>query len=103
MYKRQDEEVRTVEDEQLVRAMTRRTLERAGYRVYEAANGADELYGSARLWDALARCGGGKADATMIVQVVREDVAQFVAGAEASDDMAILVLQWRGRQAAVSG
>ncbi len=64
--------------------------------ITEAANGADELYGSARLCDALARCGGGKADATMIVQVVREDVAQFVAGAEASDDMAILALHWHG-------
>ncbi len=64
--------------------------------ITEAANSADALYGNARLRDALARCGGGEADADTIVQVVREDVAQFVAGAEASDDMAILVLYWRG-------
>ena len=63
--------------------------------ITEAVNGADALYGSGRLNDALARC-GSNADADTIVRVVREDVAQFVAGAEASDDMAILVLQWQG-------
>lgn len=64
--------------------------------ITEAANGADALYGRARLRDTLARCAGDRADTDTIVQVVREDVAQFVAGAEASDDMAMLVLHWRG-------
>lgn len=41
--RRGSETILVVEDEQLVRAMTRRTLERAGYRVYEAANGAEAL------------------------------------------------------------
>ncbi len=41
--RRGSETILVVEDEQLVRAMARRTLERAGYRVYEAANGEEAL------------------------------------------------------------
>lgn len=37
------ETIVVAEDEPLVRAMTRRTLERAGYRVYDAPNGAEAL------------------------------------------------------------
>ncbi|MCC6931510.1 MAG: PAS domain S-box protein [Gemmatimonadaceae bacterium] len=37
------ETILVAEDEHLVRTMTRRTLERAGYSVYEAANGAEAL------------------------------------------------------------
>ncbi|HEX4933066.1 MAG TPA: response regulator, partial [Gemmatimonadaceae bacterium] len=40
---RGSETILVAEDEHLVRAMTRRTLERAGYRVYEAANGEEAL------------------------------------------------------------
>jgi adenylate cyclase len=62
--------------------------------ITEAANAAGELYGSTRVRQALAQVGDGGAQA--IVQVLREDVAGFVAGAEASDDLAILVVQWHG-------
>ncbi|MEO7965577.1 MAG: response regulator, partial [Gemmatimonadaceae bacterium] len=37
------ETIVVAEDEPLVRAMTRRTLERAGYRVFDASNGAEAL------------------------------------------------------------
>lgn len=66
--------------------------------ITEAANADSELYGSVRLRDALARS-GSDADADTIVRVLRDDVAQFVAGAEASDDLAILVLHWQGPSA----
>ena len=63
--------------------------------ITEAANGDDALYGSARLRAALAALGvDPSADA--ITRHVREDVGAFVAGAEASDDLAILVLHWIG-------
>lgn len=62
--------------------------------ITEAANGAGDLYGSARMRQALAKAGDGAADD--VVRVLREDVAGFVAGAEASDDLAILVVQWHG-------
>ena len=63
--------------------------------ITEAANGDDALYGSARLRAALAGLGvDPSADA--ITRHVREDVGAFVAGAEASDDLAILVLHWIG-------
>jgi len=47
------ETILVVEDEHLVRAMTRRTLERAGYRVYEAANGEEALTIARELGDRL--------------------------------------------------
>jgi CheY-like chemotaxis protein len=40
---RGSETILIAEDEHLVRAVTRRTLERAGYRVHEAADGAEAL------------------------------------------------------------
>ncbi|MEO8856656.1 MAG: CHASE2 domain-containing protein [Burkholderiaceae bacterium] len=63
--------------------------------ITEATNAADELYGGARLHDALARMGADPS-AEDITRLVREDVGTFVAGAEASDDLAILVLHWVG-------
>lgn len=62
--------------------------------ITEAANGEGELYGGARMRAALSQVGSADADA--IVQALREDVAQFVCGAEASDDLAILVVHWHG-------
>jgi len=62
--------------------------------ITEAANDAGELYGGVRLCAALAQV--GDSDADTIVQALREDVALFVAGAEASDDLAILVVHWHG-------
>ena len=63
--------------------------------ITEAANANAELYGSARLRGALAGLVAGSS-AQDITRQVREDVGAFVAGAEASDDMAILVLHWTG-------
>ncbi len=51
--RRGSETILVVEDEQLVRALTRRTLERTGYRVYEAANGAEALQVVRELGDRL--------------------------------------------------
>ena len=63
--------------------------------ITEAANLAADLYGSARLRAALAAI-GDEAPVDAIVQRLRSDVAEFVDGAEASDDLAILVLRWNG-------
>ena len=63
--------------------------------ITEATNGAGELYGSARLRVALAGLGAG-ASAEDISRQVRQDVGLFVAGAEASDDLAVLVVHWTG-------
>ena len=70
--------------------------------ITEAANDAGDLYGSARLKVVLQNL-DHRASAQSIVNALRQDVEAFVAGAEPSDDMAILVLQWRGRQSAQSG
>ncbi len=63
--------------------------------ITEAANANNELYGSARLRTALAGMALAPT-ASDITCHVREDVGRFVAGAEASDDLAILVLHWKG-------
>jgi serine phosphatase RsbU (regulator of sigma subunit) len=63
--------------------------------ITEASNAAQELYGSARLRAALAGLPAAP-DAATITRAVREDVGRFVAGAEPSDDLAILVVYWRG-------
>ena len=63
--------------------------------ITEATNSAGELYGSARLRAALASLGAG-VSADAITRQVRQDVGIFVAGAEASDDLALLVLHWIG-------
>ena len=70
--------------------------------ITEAANDAGDLYGSARLKVVLQNL-DHRASAQSIVNALRQDVEAFVAGAEPSDDMAILVLQWRGRQSAQCG
>lgn len=63
--------------------------------ITEAANAAQELYGNGRLRAVLAGLDVAS-DAATITHGVREDVGRFVAGAEASDDLAILVLHWKG-------
>ncbi len=63
--------------------------------ITEAANNAGELFGGLRLRHALASLGTGSS-ANAITRQVREDVGVFVAGAEASDDLAVLVLHWKG-------
>lgn len=63
--------------------------------ITEAANRAEELYGSTRLRDALAALELAPS-APDIMHHLRENVGRFVDGAEASDDLAILVLHWKG-------
>lgn len=70
--------------------------------ITEAANAAQELYGGRRLHDALAVL-DSRAEAHGITQQVRQDVGRFVAGAEPSDDLAILVLHWKGPGAPAAG
>lgn len=63
--------------------------------ITEASNNTSELYGSSRLRQALASVELGPSASDM-TQHLRHDVARFVDGAEASDDLAILVLHWKG-------
>jgi serine phosphatase RsbU (regulator of sigma subunit)/CHASE2 domain-containing sensor protein len=66
--------------------------------VTEAMNPAGELYGAGRLRQALER--GRKAEnPAALVSAVRADIAQFVGGAEAADDLTLLVLRWNGPSA----
>ncbi len=51
--RRGSETILVVEDEELVRSMARRTLEREGYRVHEAANGVEGLAVATQLGEAL--------------------------------------------------
>lgn len=63
--------------------------------ITEAADPLGQLYGSGRMRDALAAL-EPRQGVDAIVAALRRDVADFVAGAEASDDLAILVLRWQG-------
>jgi adenylate cyclase len=71
--------------------------------VTEAQNAACELYGRARLTSLLRGSSGRHGDAlraSSVVEDIRADVETFAAGAEASDDLTILVLRWCGPQEA---
>lgn len=63
--------------------------------VTEATNAAGALYGRARLEGLLAATPAG-VGARALATAIREDVARFVAGAEPADDLAIMVLRWKG-------
>ena len=63
--------------------------------ITEACDAQGGLFGSARLHDALASL-HARASAQDITAQVRAQVARFVAGAEPSDDLAILVVHWHG-------
>jgi serine phosphatase RsbU (regulator of sigma subunit)/CHASE2 domain-containing sensor protein len=69
--------------------------------VPEAENARGELYGKERLESCLGAL-PPDADAGRVLQAVRADVAQFVAGAAASDDVTLVVLRWLGPRAAPS-
>jgi len=62
--------------------------------ISEAMNAAGELYGNERLDRLLAGVATTAPDA--VVQAVRDDVRRHVDGAEASDDLTLLVLRWNG-------
>jgi len=68
--------------------------------ITEAANGAGQLYGHARLERVLGRMNG--AAPAELVDDIRRDVLEFVAGAEPADDMSVLALRWMGPSAAAS-
>jgi len=63
--------------------------------VTEAANASNELYGSARAQSALESI-ARHAAAVEIVAALRDDVASFVAHADASDDLTLLAMRWTG-------
>lgn len=67
--------------------------------VSEAHDRDGALYGSARLETLLRALPAGSRDASAIVEAIRDGVASFVRGAEASDDLTVLVVRWRGRDA----
>jgi serine phosphatase RsbU (regulator of sigma subunit) len=64
--------------------------------VTEAMNPAGELYGARRLSQALERARDAQSPAAL-VSAIRADLARFVAGAEAADDITLLVLRWNAR------
>jgi len=63
--------------------------------VTEAMNPEGDLYGAWRLRQAIGRARHADTPATF-TNAVRADVAQFVAGAEAADDLTLLALRWSG-------
>ena len=69
--------------------------------VLEAQDAARQLYGSARLDAALTRMPAGST-AQQVVEALQRDVAGFVGGAEAADDLTVLALRWVGPRALVA-
>jgi serine phosphatase RsbU (regulator of sigma subunit)/CHASE2 domain-containing sensor protein len=64
--------------------------------VVEAQDGAGRLYGAERLDAALRRLHTGTTTAEELIEGLRADVAAFVAGAEAADDLTVLAVRWLG-------
>jgi len=62
--------------------------------ITEAANPDGQLYGHARLERVITRMNGATPEE--LVDSIRADVLEFVAGAEPADDMSVLVLRWMG-------
>jgi len=63
--------------------------------VTEAMSAAGAVYGRARLEALVAGLGPGTS-AAEIGEAIRRDVARFSAGADPADDVAIVVVRWRG-------
>ncbi|MGB5082930.1 MAG: CHASE2 domain-containing protein [Burkholderiales bacterium] len=63
--------------------------------VTEAMNRTGELYGAGRLRAAIDRA-SRTCNPQDLALAIRADVAEFVAGAEAADDLTLLVLRWNG-------
>ena len=59
--------------------------------VVEAMNEKEELYGFDRFMDAIDK--GRNLDATALLDNLMDDIAKFVGGAEAHDDITIIVLK----------
>ncbi len=62
--------------------------------ITEATNPTGQLYGHARLERTITRMNGASPEE--LVQSIRADVLEFVAGAEPADDMSVLALRWMG-------
>jgi CHASE2 domain-containing sensor protein len=62
--------------------------------ITEAANPGGQLYGHARLERVITRMNGATPEE--LVDSIRADVLEFVAGAEPADDMSVLALRWMG-------
>ena len=58
----------------------------------EAADAAGALYGAGRVERVVASL----RSAAEVVEALRRDVRAFAGGAEQSDDMTVLAVQWRG-------
>jgi len=71
--------------------------------VSEAQNAAGELYGPARVRQALLALNVGAGNARAAVDALVSDVAAFVGGAEPADDLTVLALRWHGPGASDSG
>jgi adenylate cyclase len=68
--------------------------------VTEARSPGGELYGGERVQRLLLDTRKSGVDAVDVVDALRKDVASFAAGAEATDDLTVLVLRWNGPSAA---
>jgi adenylate cyclase len=66
--------------------------------VTEARSPGGELYGGERVRTLLQGRAKGGADAAAVVEELRSDLEAFTAGAEAGDDVTVLVLRWNGPQ-----
>ena len=64
--------------------------------VTEAVSPAGELYGGERVRQLLQRLTRPGVTAGTLVEALRADVEAFTAGADATDDITVLVLRWRG-------
>jgi serine phosphatase RsbU (regulator of sigma subunit) len=63
--------------------------------VTEAMNSQGELYGARRLFQAIESARHADNPATF-AGAIRADVAKFVAGSEAADDLTLLAMRWNG-------
>lgn len=65
--------------------------------VTEACNAADGLYGESRLLEALQKA--PREELIALVHTIRADVAAHAAGAPQSDDVTMVAITWRGKEA----
>ena len=64
--------------------------------VTEATNPAGALYGGERVREFLQRLAKPDVTAGALVGALRADVEAFTAGADAADDITVMVLRWNG-------
>jgi len=64
--------------------------------VTESMNESGELYGAGRLRSTVEKAHRSARGPQDLADAIRADIARFVAGAEATDDLTLLVLRWNG-------